>query len=154
MTPDEKSRLSTMRKAGRSYTEIADALGISKNTIKTFCRRNGLTPEVENAPVEIAPVSTTDRLCPHCGKPVIQPQGRKEKKFCSDTCRNELVTEDGKKYPPKYVIAVAAHFATRVDISTDGYTAVEAKSFLQGRGFNIEIKQEKYELNKMKSRQT
>ena len=88
MTPDEKSRLSTMRKAGRSYTEIADALGISKNTIKTFCRRNGLTPEVENAPVEIVPVSTTDRLCPHCGKPVIQPQGRKEKKFCSDTCRN------------------------------------------------------------------
>ena len=88
MTPDEKSRLSTMRKAGWSYTEIAAELGISKNTVKTFCRRNELTPEVENAPVEIAPVSTTDRLCPHCGKPVIQPQGRKEKKFCSDTCRN------------------------------------------------------------------
>ena len=40
MTPDEKSRLIAMRKAGRSYTEIADELGISKNTVKTFCRRN------------------------------------------------------------------------------------------------------------------
>ena len=88
MTSEEKSRLSEMRKAGRSYTEIADALGISKNTVKTFCRRNGLTPEVESKPVEVTPTPTTDRLCPHCGKPVIQPQGQKEKKFCSDTCRN------------------------------------------------------------------
>ena len=48
MTPEEKSRLTTMRKAGSSYTEIADALGISKNTVKTFCRRNGLTPETES----------------------------------------------------------------------------------------------------------
>ena len=88
MTPEEKSSLSAMRKAGRSYTEIAAELGISKNTVKTFCRRNGLTPETESIPVEITPAPTTERLCPHCGKPVIQPQGRKEKKFCSDTCRN------------------------------------------------------------------
>ena len=48
MTPEEKSSLSAMRKAGRSYTEIAAELGISKNTVKTFCRRNGLTPETES----------------------------------------------------------------------------------------------------------
>ena len=88
MTSEEKSRLSAMRKAGRSYTEIAAELGISKNTIKTFCRRNGLTREVESKPVEVTPAPTTERLCPHCGKPVIQLEGRKEKKFCSDTCRN------------------------------------------------------------------
>ena len=58
----------------------------------------------------------------------------------------ELVTEDGKKYPPKYVIAVAAHLATGVDISTDGFHAAEAKSFLQGQGFDIEVKQQKFEL--------
>ena len=34
MTLDEKSRLTALRKAGRSYTEIADALSISKNTVK------------------------------------------------------------------------------------------------------------------------
>ena len=88
MTPEGKSSLSAMRKAGRSYTEIAAELGISKNTVETFCRRNGLTPETESIPVEITPAPTTERLCPHCGKPVIQLEGRKEKKFCSDTCRN------------------------------------------------------------------
>lgn len=58
----------------------------------------------------------------------------------------ELVTEDGKKYPPKYVIAVADHLANDTDIATEGYNAVEAKNYLQGKGFVIETKQEKYEL--------
>ena len=57
-----------------------------------------------------------------------------------------LVTEDGKKYPPKYVIAVAAHLASGMDISTDGFNAVEAKNYLQGQGFTIETRQEKFEL--------
>ena len=58
----------------------------------------------------------------------------------------ELVTEDGKKYPPKYVIAVADHHANGTDIATEGYNAVEAKNYLQGKGFVIETKHEKYEL--------
>ena len=57
-----------------------------------------------------------------------------------------LVTDEGKKYPPKYVIAVARHLATGEDITTTGFRAVEAKSYLQGLGFNIETKQEKFEL--------
>ena len=52
----------------------------------------------------------------------------------NQSTKYELVTEEGKKYPPKYVIAVAAHLATGGDISTDGFNAVEAKSYLQGKG--------------------
>lgn len=58
----------------------------------------------------------------------------------------ELVTEEGKKYPPKYVIAVANHLANGTDIATDQYNAIEARNFLQGHGFSIETKQEKFEL--------
>ena len=59
-----------------------------------------------------------------------------------------LVSEDGKKYPPKYVVAVADHLANGSDISTDGFNAVEAKSYLEGQGFTIETKrQEKFELS-------
>lgn len=57
-----------------------------------------------------------------------------------------LVTEDGKKYPPKYVIAVADHIENGVEIATDGYNAVEAKGYFEARGYKIEIKQEKFEL--------
>lgn len=64
----------------------------------------------------------------------------------NQSTKYELVTEDGRKYPPKYVIAVAAHLANGVDITTYGFNAVEAKGFLEGQGFNIETKQEKFEL--------
>lgn len=58
----------------------------------------------------------------------------------------ELVTSDGKKYPPKYVIAVAAKIATGREIRTDDFNAVEAKNFFETRGYTIESTQEKYEL--------
>lgn len=66
--------------------------------------------------------------------------------FHNQSTKYELVTEDGKKYPPKYVIAVAAHIATGEEVSTEGFNAVEAKFYLQGQGFNIEVKQEKSEI--------
>lgn len=57
-----------------------------------------------------------------------------------------LITEDGKQYPPKYVIAVANHLANGVDILTDEFNAVEAKNYFEARGYNIESKQEKFKL--------
>ena len=57
-----------------------------------------------------------------------------------------LVMDDGKQYPPKYVIAVADHLANGADIVTDGFNTVEAKNYFETRGYNIESKQEKFEL--------
>ena len=57
-----------------------------------------------------------------------------------------LVAENGKQYPPKYVIAVANHLANGGEIVTDGYNAVEAKNYFETRGYNIESKQEKFEI--------
>lgn len=58
----------------------------------------------------------------------------------------DLVSPEGKKYPPKYVVAVADHFANGSAISTDGFNAVEAKNFLTSQGFTIEERRKKYEL--------
>ena len=58
----------------------------------------------------------------------------------------DLVTEDGKKYPVKYVVAVANHLANGEDIITTSFHGTEARAFLQEQGFHIEMKQEKYEL--------
>ncbi len=61
--------------------------------------------------------------------------------------RYELVTEGGTRYPPKYVIAVAAHLAHGMEITTEGFHGNEARSFLEGQGFRVEEKQrEKFEL--------
>lgn len=59
----------------------------------------------------------------------------------------DLVTGDGKKYPPKYVVAVAAHLANGSDILTDNYTSQEANRYLRSMNFTIEKKQlEKFQL--------
>ena len=57
----------------------------------------------------------------------------------------ELVSEDGNKYPPKYVVAVAGQ-ASGVDISTEDFNSIEAKNYLSHLGFTIEAKQKKYVL--------
>lgn len=67
--------------------------------------------------------------------------------FHNQSTKYELVSDDGKRYPPKYVVAVAAHLANGADISTEGFNAVEAKNYLEGQDFTIETKQqEKFEL--------
>ena len=55
----------------------------------------------------------------------------------------DLVMNDGKKYPPKYVIAVAAKLVSGKEIS---FNAVEAKNFFESRGYRIESAQTKYEM--------
>lgn len=68
--------------------------------------------------------------------------------FHHQSTKYELVDEKGKKYPPKYVVAVADHIGNGKEISTDGFNAVEAKNYLESQGFTIETKQqEKYELS-------
>lgn len=39
-----------------------------------------------------------------------------------------LVSENGKKYPPKYVVAIADHLANGTDISTESLTALTQRT--------------------------
>ena len=57
-----------------------------------------------------------------------------------------LISDDGKKYPPKYVVALADHLANGSEIKTDGFVSVEAKRFLEGVGFTVETLKIKFEM--------
>ncbi len=81
MNDIQKSQIADMRADGIGYVKIANALGLSENTVKSFCRRNNLTD------MNAIRIGEKPHFCPCCGKPVEQTEGRKEKKFCSDKCR-------------------------------------------------------------------
>lgn len=51
-----------------------------------------------------------------------------------------LITEDGKKYPPKYVVAVAKHLAYGTEIATESFNSISANNYLKSLGFIIEEK--------------
>ncbi|MDR1260537.1 MAG: RNA polymerase subunit sigma-70 [Oscillospiraceae bacterium] len=75
----QKDEIPRMRREGMSYAQIASVLGLSANTVKSYCQRNDLGG--------VAAIGAGSGACAHCGKPVNQTVGRKEKRFCSDTCR-------------------------------------------------------------------
>ncbi len=86
MTDTQKIQIGKLRGAGLGYKKIAEQMGLSENTVKTYCRRHGLggnMTHLQNV------TQNEEHHCLCCGKPVQQTPGRKEKKFCSDSCRNK-----------------------------------------------------------------
>lgn len=82
MTKQQKEQIIKMRRDGFSYTRISKALGISENTVKSFCRRNNL------GSAYIGTKGQKDGVfCRQCGIPLAQTVGVKPKRFCSDKCR-------------------------------------------------------------------
>ena len=90
MTEEQKEQIIKLRNKGYGYMRIAEALGISVNTIKSFCRRNNLTSKYIGKEQEEQKINEDgEYLCLNCGVIVRQNPGRKTKKFCSDSCRME-----------------------------------------------------------------
>ena len=85
MTDLQKAEIKKLRTKGLSYGKIASALNLPQNTVKSYCRRNpvsGITNDVSRVNQ-----STQKDSCLNCGTAIHQIQGRKKKKFCSDSCR-------------------------------------------------------------------
>ncbi len=83
MTEVEKQQVSRLSEEGFGYKKIAAMLSISPDTVKSYCRRQGIrkaTPVADAQPV----VTTT---CKCCGLPIIQKPKMKPRVFCSDGCR-------------------------------------------------------------------
>jgi Response regulator containing a CheY-like receiver domain and an HTH DNA-binding domain len=85
MTDMQKEQILKLRSEGLGYIRIAREMGISENTIKSFCRRNARTGVSKlTEPISDAQLK---HFCQYCGIEVEQTSGRKMKKFCSDRCR-------------------------------------------------------------------
>lgn len=78
MTNEQQLKIMTLRQQGYGYIKIGQMLGISDNTVRSFCRRNDHDRSTKTASV----------TCKQCGKQIKSISGRKPKKFCSDACRS------------------------------------------------------------------
>ena len=75
MTDRERREIVKLRGAGRGYGSISRLLDIPLSTVKSYCIRNNVESGGRGC------------VCIECGRPFGQVSGRKEKKFCSDSCR-------------------------------------------------------------------
>ncbi len=82
MTDEQIKRITELREQGIGYVKIARVLGLSENTVKSYCQRNGY------GGMRVRTEKMLDaHICKFCGKEVEQTPGHKEKKFCDATCR-------------------------------------------------------------------
>lgn len=85
MTNSQKEQIRQLRIKGGSYVVIGEKLHLSKDTIKTFCRRNDISSGSSKKS------ETMSGRCRECGAKLIQTKKRKQKVFCSQSCREKKV---------------------------------------------------------------
>ena len=88
MTEEQKRKVSDLRRAGMGYTETARQAGVSRDAVRSFCRRNGLAGETA-AGKEGAAGCPEEGSCRECGKALRQLEGMKKRVFCSRECREK-----------------------------------------------------------------
>lgn len=75
MTNDQKREITHLRKEGIGYRSIAAKLDLPVEGVKSWCRRH---------PIK----GTAPGFCLQCGAALRQLPHKKQRKFCSDACRN------------------------------------------------------------------
>ena len=78
MTNTQKERIRTMRLKGKKYSEIAYVLGVSANSVSSYCHRNHLSDQDLEKESE----------CLYCGKRIEQSGKGNRKLYCSERCRS------------------------------------------------------------------
>ena len=79
MTQEQKILILHYREQHMTYRQIGEKLGLSPDTVKTFCRRKRAQSERTEESVQAQ--------CRNCGAPVHLLSGRRERLFCSPACR-------------------------------------------------------------------
>lgn len=101
MTNEQQEKIRRLRLNGAGYTKVANELGMSKETVKSFCRRNGLAGRAED--MSAKQKEKEGVICRNCGKPLEQSPGKKIRKFCSKQCRETWWKKNPEKIKKRAV---------------------------------------------------
>ncbi len=78
MNTEQKGSIKKLREQGVSYKKVAELLSISENTVKSYCKRNGLAGFLGAKRVNVSDI----RFCKYCGTPIKKNHRGETKKFC------------------------------------------------------------------------
>ena len=86
MTEQQKAAIAKLRAVGNGYSKISSMLGLSINTIKSYCRRNNIATGNLSTVCISAESKEETVYCKQCGNVVSQEAKKKKRKFCSKHC--------------------------------------------------------------------
>lgn len=97
MTSYEKEKIKELRLKGMGYKAIASLLGLSRDSVRGFCKRNGLYGDSCVVALNVEEKVKRNVLCAYCGKSLKQKHQGRTRRFCSDECRRKWWNENQDK---------------------------------------------------------
>ena len=105
MNKIQKEQIKRLRLDGLGYIKVAQALGLSENTVKSYCRRNNLSGNIRVSDEQLRQQPSTEKcFCKQCGTEITQVPKRKPKRFCSEACGSEFWKENQDKISRKTAV--------------------------------------------------
>lgn len=101
MTDEQRQQIKMLRYQGYGYKQIAGEVGLSRDSVRGYCIRNGLHGFGTSLAKEYKQVMQKDFLfilCLNCGKQIEQNQNGPKKKYCSMECKREWEKVHRKTY--------------------------------------------------------
>lgn len=79
MKESDKKKIEELWLQGYGSTKIADKLGINVNTVKSFCRRHGLSGDRQQEKFNNLDIAVKEPRCKCCGSSIVWRSGAKKK---------------------------------------------------------------------------
>lgn len=89
MTDAQMAQVKELRMKGVGYRAVADALGLSRDIVRNYCRANGMGGYAAAAMKNVQEQAAGGNICICCGRGLIQPGNGRPRKFCSEKCRRQ-----------------------------------------------------------------
>ena len=84
MTDFQAKQIRELRLRGAGYKSIASAVGLSRDTVRNYCKSHGLDGYASALVLNVKEQMEGGTACLCCGKELIQPSTGRKRKFCSD----------------------------------------------------------------------
>jgi predicted transcriptional regulator len=89
LTEFEKHQIQEMRIKGIGYKAIAVVLGMSRDVVRGYCKRNGLDGDAKVVSLNIEERKINNLICGCCNKELKQKERGRIRRFCSEECRRK-----------------------------------------------------------------
>lgn len=87
MTDLQRRQIRELRMKGVGYRAIAAVLGLSRDSVRSFCKNAHLEGLAKELKANMKEKTANGQVCLCCGKQLKQPASGRRRKFCSDECR-------------------------------------------------------------------
>lgn len=81
MNDRQRQLIRELRDLNRGYSEVASITGLSRDSVKAYCRNHGLGGDRSAIEEDFS-------HCRNCHRPIESTPGKRRRIFCSDSCRH------------------------------------------------------------------